>query len=113
MGLERKVIIPLSDKTRIRGTNLAWQLESLKSDGEWRATKYYQSFGVALREAAQREIRTFPATGITEALAACEAVTAKFANIFDNVGSRVTVIQDTDLMANDQLAEPEALEAQS
>ena len=91
MGLERKVIIPLSDKTRIRGTNLAWQLESLKSDGEWRATKYYQSFGGALREAAQREIRTDSATGITEAIDACNRVTQKYAKIIDDVGRRPKV----------------------
>ena len=67
----------------------------------------------ALREAAQREIRTFPATGITEAIDACRRVTQKYAQIFDDVGLRVAVIQDTDLMANDQLAEAERIERQA
>ena len=84
--LGRKLIIHLSEKLRIRGTERAWQLESLKSDGEWRAFKYFTTMDSALHEAAQREIRTIPATGITEAIDACHAVTAKYAKIFDDVG---------------------------
>ncbi len=85
------MIIPLDDKTRIRGTDLAWQLESLKNNGEWRPTKYFQTIDAALREAAQREIRTFPVTGITEAIDACNRVTQKYAKIFDDVGRRLKV----------------------
>ena len=80
------MIIHLSEKLRIRGTELCWQLESLQNNGKWRPLKYYQSFGHALHEAAQCEIRTDSATGITEAIDACHAVTAKYAKIFDDVG---------------------------
>ena len=82
------MIIPLDVKTRIRGTERAWQLESLKSDGEWRAFKYFTTMDGALHEAAQREIRTIPATGITKAIDACRRVTEKYSKIFDDVGSR-------------------------
>ena len=82
------MILALSDKTRIRGTERAWQLESLKSDGEWRAFKYFTSMDRALHEAAQRDIRTDPAHGITEAINACRRVTQKYAQIFDDVGNR-------------------------
>ena len=40
----------------------------------------------ALREAAQREIRLYSTHSLSEALAACRAVTAKYATIFDDVG---------------------------
>ena len=85
-SLGRKLIIHLSEKLRIRGTDRAWQLEFLKSDGEWRATKYFTTMDGALHEAAQREIRTIPATGITEAIDACRRVTQKYAQIFDGAG---------------------------
>ena len=83
------MIIHLSEKLRIRGTTECWQLEKQKKVNdqlEWRAFKYFKSMDSALHEAAQREIRTSEASGLTEALAACEAVTAKFAKIFDAVG---------------------------
>ena len=82
------MIIPLDDITRIRGTKHCWQLESLKKNGEWRPFKYFTTMDSALHEAAQREIRIFPATGITEAIDACNRVTQKYAQIFDGVGRR-------------------------
>ena len=91
MGLERKLIIHVSEKLRIRGTTECWQLEKrkkVKDHFEWRAFKYFTTMDSALHEAAQREIRNSEANGLAEALAACEAVTAKFANIFDGVGRR-------------------------
>ena len=108
------MIIPLDDKTRIRGTTECWQLEIakvVKGEVEWRPYKYLNSMDRALHEAAQPEIRTSEASGLTEALAACEAVTAKYAKIFDDVGLRVA--GDTNLTARDQLAEAERIERQS
>ena len=84
------MIIPLDDKTRIRGTTECWQLEKqkkVKGQLEWRAFKYFKSMDSALHEAAQCEIRTFPATGIAEAIGACNRVTQKYAQIFDDVGT--------------------------
>ena len=85
-SLGRKLIIHLSEKLRIRGTDRAWQLESLKSDGEWRAFKYCTTMDGALHEAAQRDIRTDPAQGISEAIDACNRITQKYAQIFDGAG---------------------------
>ena len=86
MGLERELIIPLDEKLRIRGTEHCWQLEKLKSENDWRAFKYFTTVDNALHEAAQRELRLFSTTGLSEALAACRTITAKYARIFDDVG---------------------------
>ena len=83
------MIIPIDDKTRIRGTESCWQLEItkvVKGEVIWRPYKYFNSMDRALHEAAQREIRTFPATVLSDALAACNRVTQKYAQIFDDVG---------------------------
>ena len=85
------MIIPLDDKHRIRGTEHCWQLEKIKivkGKIEWRPFKYFKSMDSTLREAAQREIRTFPATGVTEAIAACDQILSKYAEIFDQIGNR-------------------------
>ena len=87
--LRQKMIIPIDEKTRIRGTETCWQLEktrTVKGETEWRPFKYFTTFGEALHAAAQREIRTFPSNGIAEAIAACNRVTQKYAQIFDSVG---------------------------
>ena len=83
------MIIPIDEKTRIRGTEYCWQLEKtkiVKGEIEWRPFKYFQTMDRALRVAAQREIRTVPANGVSEAIAACNRVTEKYARIFDDVG---------------------------
>ena len=83
------MIIQIDDKTRIRGTETCWQLErtrTVKGETEWRAHKYFTTFGKALHAAAQREIRTVPAKGFNQAVAACNRVTEKYARIFDDVG---------------------------
>ncbi len=90
------MIIPLDDKYRIRGTVHCWQLETIKivkGEKQWRAFKYYNSMDSALRDAAQREIRTTPTTTLTEAIAACNRVTQKYAQIFDDVGKRAKGVE--------------------
>ena len=85
------MIIHLSKKLRIRGTESCWQLEKpkkVKDHFEWRAFKYFTTMDSALHEAAQREIRTYPAHGIADAIDACNRVTQKYARIFDDVGKR-------------------------
>ena len=85
------MIIPIDDKTRIRGTENCWQLEKIKvvkGEVEWRPFKYFTSMDNALREAAQREIRTFSSTGLSDAIEACNLVTQKYAQIFDYVGKK-------------------------
>jgi hypothetical protein len=85
------MIIPLDDRHRIRGTEHCWQFERLRlvnGDDEWRPIKFFVTMDNALREAAQREIRLYSTNSLSEALAACRAVTAKYARIFDDVGNR-------------------------
>ena len=82
------MIIPLDDGLRIRGTEICWQLERLKGQNEWRAFKYFTTVDRALHEAAQRDLRLFPTNGVSEAVAACGAVTSKYSKIFDEVGRR-------------------------
>ena len=83
------MIIHLSEKLRIRGTTECWQLEKrkqVKDQLEWRVFKYFTTMDRALHEAAQRDIRTDPAQGISEAIDACNRITQKYAQIFDDVG---------------------------
>jgi len=83
------MIIPIDDKTRIRGTERCWQIETLgkSKDGPlWKPTAYFSTFGKALHEAAQREIRTVPAIGFNQAITALNHVTEKYARLFDDVG---------------------------
>ena len=85
------MIIPIDDKTRIRGTEHCWQLEVkriVSGEANWRPIKYFTSFDKGLHTAAQREIRTYPARGLTEAIDACNRVTHKYAQIFDSVGKK-------------------------
>ena len=83
------MIIPIDDKTRIRGTEQCWQIETLRKskDGSlWRPVSYFTTFGKALHEAAQREIRTVPAIGFIEAIRAVNQITEKYSRIFDSAG---------------------------
>ena len=85
------MIIPLDDKHRIRGTEQCWQLEAtkiVKGEIQWRPFKYFNSMDSALRAAAQRELRVTGAYGVTEAIAACDQILSKYAEIFDQVGNR-------------------------
>ena len=78
------MIIPLDNKTRIRGTTECWQLESLRNDGAWRATQYFQTFGTALRQAAQRDIRLHPASSLSDAIEAVERIAARYNKLLDD-----------------------------
>ena len=83
------MIIDIDNKTRIRGTEMCWQLEKTKivrGKVEWRPFKYFTQMDKALREAAQREIRTDPAHGFNQAIVACNRITEKYARLFDDVG---------------------------
>lgn len=85
------MIIDLDLKHRIKSTKDGWQLEKLQKSGnemKWKAYKWYTSMDKALHCAAQLELRTDPAHGLTEALAAVRRVTEKYAAIFDDVGRR-------------------------
>ena len=85
------MIVQLDSNTRIKGTERAWELQRPRNrNGEekWEPYKWFKSFGSVLEKAVHRETRLHPANGLSEALAACRAVTAKYARIFDVVGQR-------------------------
>jgi hypothetical protein len=85
------MILPIDDKCRVRGTEMCWQLERLKTyktgkkagTVEWTPYKYFGTLESALSEALQREIRTHPAATIPEAIEAVKTALAKYTAIFD------------------------------
>ena len=84
--MESRVIIPINDKLRIRGTEHCWNLEKAttrKGQPDWLAYKFYVAMADAVGEACQREIRTHPATGLTDALQAVDEIVGRYARIFD------------------------------
>ncbi len=85
------MIIQLDDDTRIKGTPRCWELQRLrnyKGNKRWEPYKWFSTFRQALDEAVHSEIRTFPATGLSNAIEACNRVTQKYAQIFDDVGKK-------------------------
>jgi len=75
------VIIPLDEKTRIVGTERAWELQRPRNrNGEerWEPYKWFTSFGSALEEAVHREIRVHPATSLSEAIEAVSGLVQKY-----------------------------------
>ena len=75
------MIILLDDKTRIAGTERAWELQHPRNrNGEerWEPYKWFTSFGSALEEAVHREIRVHPATSLSEAIEAVSGLVQKY-----------------------------------
>ena len=83
------MIINIDDKTRIKGTEDSWQLELMpdrKPDSkskDWKVKGYYTTLRKALEGALQREIRTHPAEGISDAMQALDDLAAKYSAVFD------------------------------
>lgn len=79
------MIIPLNEKTRIRGTARCWQIEYLgQHDGEphWEPKRYFLTFRQALERAADDEIRSHPARTIPDAIEAVSAISRKYGELF-------------------------------
>ena len=75
------MIIPLDEKTRIAGTERAWELQHPRTrngEQEWAPYKWFTSFGDALQEAVHREIRVHPAHGLSEAIEAVSGLVQKY-----------------------------------
>ena len=67
------MIIQLDSRTRIVGTNRAWELQrrrNYKDAKRWEPYKWFTTFRSALEEAVHREIRIHPAYGLSEAILA-------------------------------------------
>jgi len=81
------MIIPLSEKIRIRGTADCWQLERsrlVKGQTKWTPFKYFSDLGQAVSAAVRREIRVHPANSLAEAIEAVDQIAARYNNLLDD-----------------------------
>ena len=75
------MIVQLDSKTRIVGTDRAWELQHpriRKGVEVWVPYKWFKSFGSALEAAVHREIRMHPANGLSEAIEAVSGVVRRY-----------------------------------
>ena len=75
------MIVQLDPKTRIKGTERAWELQrqrNYKGGTKWEPYKWFTTFRSALDEAVHREIRLHPANGLSEAIEAVSDVVQKY-----------------------------------
>ena len=80
------MIIHVSDKLRIHGTETCYQLErkqKRRGVDDWKPFKYYTKFAHALGAACEREIRTHPANTLAEAIEAADAIVARYSRLLD------------------------------
>ena len=65
------MIIQISETRRIKGGELAWELQRpriRKGKAAWESFKWFNSFGSALESAVHEEIRLHPAQTLSEAI---------------------------------------------
>ena len=96
------MIIPLSDKLRIRGTETAYQLErphNRKGQIRWEPYKYYSKFGCALTAACEREIRTHPADNLADAIEAVKAIADRYGQLLDGALEEIAKRSEPSLRA--------------
>ena len=75
------MIITIDNRIRIKSTEYSWQVEyRRRKNGElfWQPKTYHSSFGQAVSAAVQREIRNHPASTVSEALKAVDAIGRKY-----------------------------------
>ncbi len=75
------MIVQLDPKTRIKGTERAWELQrqrNYKGGTKWESYKWFTTFRCALEEAVQREIRTHPAASLAEAIDAVSGIVQRY-----------------------------------
>jgi len=78
------MIIQLDPKTRIKGTERAWELQRTRTrKGEliWEPYKWFKTFGSALEEAVHRDIRTHPAASLSEAIEAVSGIVQRYTEL--------------------------------
>ena len=79
------MIVQIDDKTRICGTSTCWQLEYLgqrKGQPYWEPKRYFGTFRQALERATDDEIRTHPATSLSEAITAVSDINRQYGELF-------------------------------
>ncbi len=75
------MIIQLDSKSRIVGTDHAWELQrqrNYKGGTKWATYKWFTTFRSALEEAVHREIRLHPANGLSEAIEAVSGLVRRY-----------------------------------
>lgn len=78
------MIIQLDTKTRIVGTNRAWELQrerNYKGNTRWEPYKWFSTFRQALDEAVHSEIRTHPACTLADGIDAVSALVRRIAKL--------------------------------
>ena len=78
------MIVQLDSKTRIVGTNHAWELQqqrNYKGATKWEPFKFFSTFRSALAEAVHREIRTHPAASLSEAIDAVSGLVRRYEDL--------------------------------
>jgi hypothetical protein len=75
------MIITIDNAIRIKSTKHCWQVEYCRrKNGElnWEPKTYHSSLGQAVSAAVKREIRNHPASTISDALRAVDAIGQKY-----------------------------------
>ena len=78
------MIVQIDSKTRIAGTERAWELQRPRicNGAEvWVPYKWCVSFGSALEKAVHREIRIHPANGLSEAIEAVSTIVQRYTEL--------------------------------
>ena len=76
--------VHLDAKTRIKGTERAWELQrtrTRKGELTWEPYKWFQSFGCALDEAVHHEIRLHPASTLADSIRAVSDVVQRYTEL--------------------------------
>ena len=75
------MIVQLDPKTRIKGTERAWELQrkrNYKGGTKWAPYKWFTTFRSALEEAVHREIRMHPANGLADSIEAVSGLVQRY-----------------------------------
>ncbi len=78
------MIVQLDPKTRIVGTDHAWELQrqrNYKGSTKWAPYKWFTTFRSALEEAVHREIRLHPATGLADSIEAVSSIVQRYTEL--------------------------------
>ena len=75
------MIIQLNPRTRIVGTERAWELQKPRrhnGNQTWSTYRWFNSFGSALEDAVHGEIRLHPAYTLAEAIEAASTIIQRY-----------------------------------
>ncbi|MEM8682888.1 MAG: hypothetical protein AAGF72_05610 [Pseudomonadota bacterium] len=84
------MLLQIDDETRIKSTDHGWQVEYRRTkhgEAAWTPKTYHLTFGQAVSEAVQREIRRNPADTLTEAIEAVDQIARKYERVIDRAAA--------------------------